>query len=77
MAGHLGFLIAGGATAPGGVTFIIMAYMFKLMSIDPVEEMMRVMSLGFFIAGLCLTIFGSIFLIIGLYKYRNRELYYK
>ncbi len=77
MVGHVGFLVAGVATAPGGATFLIMSNIFKMMFQEvlipeELEPLINSMVFGFFIAGLCLLIVGSTLLCIGLYKYRHR-----
>ncbi len=72
--GHLGFLIAGAATAPGGAGLLLASYYIKLLlQMGELQTFIRAMSFGFFTAGLCLIVVGSILLIIGLYKYSHRN----
>lgn len=73
--GHLGYFIAGGATAPGGVILMVESYVLRnaFGTMPPeVQGIMNWMLNGFWIAGLILLIVGSVFLITGLIKYKNR-----
>ncbi|NVM31210.1 MAG: hypothetical protein HWN65_20395 [Candidatus Helarchaeota archaeon] len=73
--GHLGFFIAGGATAPPGAILMVESYVLQnaFGSMPPeLQGIMNRMLFGFWVTGLILIIVGSVLLITGLIKYKNR-----
>jgi len=72
LAGHIGYLIAGGVITPPGVMFCVLGSMFKFL----IPEEIPILDFFFFVfllIGIIMVIVGATLLLIGLFKYKNRD----
>jgi hypothetical protein len=70
MAGHLGYLIAGGVICGEGVPLLILGVMYRFIFAG--IPMLYFLWNVFIIIGAISTVIGSILLISGMYKYSHR-----